>query len=576
MHIDLVPNHGSRPTPLLRETYREGNKVRKRTVANLSKLNDAQIEAFRLILKGVDLAPVKDNTFEVVGSRLHGHVQAVRTTMQRLSFDKLIDSRRSAQRDRVLAMIAARILEPESSKLETTRWWHTTTLPSLLGVQDADEDDLYEAMDWLLTKQDAIENRLAKRHLNDGGLVLYDLTSSYFEGHTCPLAKRGHNRDGKHGKLQVNYGVLTDDRGRPVSVSVFEGNTSDPKTLLPQVSKLRDRFGLRYMALVGDRGMITQKQIDALEDLEGMHWITALRTEGIRKLVQGGELQLGLFDERNLFELRHEDYPKERLVACRNPELARRRAETRRSLLAATERQLDKVQRMVASGKLSGKDEIGVRVGRVINKYKVAKHIDLTIEESAFSYAVNEERVAAEAALDGIYVIRTSLPDDVVDADDAVRYYKSLSQIERGFRTMKGIDLKVRPIRHHLENRVRAHIFLCMLAYYVQWHMMQAWKPLLFADEDQAAKQTRDPVAPAERSDDALRKVHSRRLDDGSAVHSFHSLLQLMQTIVRNTCHRREAGQDEPTIEIEIDTRPDEKQQRALDLLAKVEVYPRR
>ena len=576
MHIDLVPNHGSRPTPLLRETYREGNKVRKRTVANLSKLNDAQIEAFRLILKGVDLAPVKDNTFEVVGSRLHGHVQAVRTTMQRLSFDKLIDSRRSAQRDRVLAMIAARILEPESSKLETTRWWHTTTLPSLLGVQDADEDDLYEAMDWLLTKQDAIENRLAKRHLNDGGLVLYDLTSSYFEGHTCPLAKRGHNRDGKHGKLQVNYGVLTDDRGRPVSVSVFEGNTSDPKTLLPQVSKLRDRFGLRYMALVGDRGMITQKQIDALEDLEGMHWITALRTEGIRKLVQGGELQLGLFDERNLFELRHEDYPKERLVACRNPELARRRAETRRSLLAATERQLDKVQRMVASGKLSGKDEIGVRVGRVINKYKVAKHIDLTIEESAFSYAVNEERVAAEAALDGIYVIRTSLPDDVVDADDAVRYYKSLSQIERGFRTMKGIDLKVRPIRHHLENRVRAHIFLCMLAYYVQWHMMQAWKPLLFADEDQAAKQTRDPVAPAERSDDALRKVHSRRLDDGSAVHSFHSLLQLMQTIVRNTCHRREAGQDEPTIEIEIDTRPDEKQQRALDLLAKVEGYPRR
>ena len=569
MHIDFVPNHGSRPTPLLRETYREGKKVRKRTVANLSKLSDKQIAALRLILKGVDLVPTTE-IFDVVRSQLHGHVKAVRTTMQKLGFDALVSARRSRERDLVVAMVASRILEPESSKLETTRWWQTTTLPGILGVEDAQEDDLYEAMDWLLKRQGAIEKKLAKRHLQDGSLVLYDLTSSYFEGHTCPLAKRGHNRDGKRGKLQVNYGVLTDARGCPVSLSVFEGNTADPKTLLPQVNKLRDKYGLQYVVLVGDRGMITQKQIDALDEYEGMHWITALRTEALRKLAGGGALQLGLIDQRNLFELRHDDYPGERLVACRNLELTRHRAEKRRDLLAATERELQKVQSMVMRGRLSGQDAIGVRVGRVINKYKVAKHFDLTIEDGAFTYVINEERVAAEAALDGIYVIRTSLPDDVLDAEDTVRHYKSLSQIERGFRTMKGIDLKVRPIRHRLEDRVRAHIFLCMLAYYVQWHMMRAWRPLLFVDEDQDAKRTRDPVEPAQRSFDALLKVRTRRLEDGSTVHSFHSLLQVMQTIVRNTCRRPGADDDEATFGM--DTKPDAKQQRALDLLAGITV----
>lgn len=322
-------------------------------------------------------------------------------------------------------------------------------------------------------------------------------------------------------KLQVNYGLMTDDRGCPVSVSVFEGNTGDPKTLIPQVQKAKEAFGLDYLVIVGDRGMITQAQIDVLEEYEGVHWITALRTEALRKLAKGGELQLGLFDERNLFEFTHDDYPEERLVACRNPELARHRADKRRDLLAATEKELQKVQRMVKRGSLKGKDKIGVRVGKVVNKYKVSKHVILDIHDDAFTYRINQEKVDAEAALDGIYVIRTSLPDDVLDAEDTVRSYKRLSQVERAFRTMKGIDLKVRPIRHHLENRVRAHIFLCMLAYYVQWHMMQVWRPLLFADEDQEAKLTRDPVAPPKRSDSALDKVHTKRLEDGSVVHSF-------------------------------------------------------
>ncbi len=353
-------------------------------------------------------------------------------------------------------------------------------------------------------------------------------------------------------------------------MSVFEGNTGDPKTLIPQVKKAKEAFGLEYMALVGDRGMITQTQIDVLEEIEGVHWITALRTEALRKLAKGGALQLGLFDERNLFEFTHDDYSDERLVACRNPELARRRAHKRRDLLAATERELQKVQRMAERGRLKGQDEIGVRVGKVVNKYKVSKHIILEIHDDAFTYRIDHEKVDAEAALDGIYVIRTSLPEDVLDAEDAVRNYKRLSQVERAFRTMKGIDLKVRPIRHYLENRVRAHIFLCMLAYYVQWHMMQVWHPLLFADEDQDAKLTRDPVAPAQRSEGALDKIHTKRLEDGSVVHSFHSLMTHLQTIVRNTCRRHGASENEPTFDA--DTRPNPKQQEALDLLATITV----
>jgi hypothetical protein len=484
--------------------------------------------------------------------------------MRRLGFEKLIASRRSRERDLVVALVAARILRP-SSKLATTRWWHLTTLPESLGVEDASEDDLYAAMDWLLERQKGIEKKLAARHLEEGGLALFDLTSSYFEGTRCPLAARGHNRDGKRNKLQVNYGLLTDRKGRAVAVSVFEGNTGDPTTLLPQVEKLRESFDIRRIALVGDRGMISQKQIDALRKTPGIDWITALRPEALRKLLEGGHLQLGLFDERNLFELRHPDFPGERLVACRNPELAKLRAHKRQSLLDATARELETVRGMVARGRLKGEGEIGVRVGKVVNQYKVAKHFHLDIREDGFDYRIKEEQVTAEAALDGIYVVRTSLPKKRLDAADTVRSYKSLSDVERAFRSLKTIDLHMRPIHHWLEKRVRAHIFLCMLAYYVEWHMIEAWRPLLFCDEDQEAKKSRDPVAPAKRSDKALRKVHSRRLDDGTVAHSFQTLLLELSAIVRNICRIPGAGEDAPTFHVVTQQSP--QQQRAYDLL---------
>jgi len=425
-------------------------------------------------------------------------------------------------------------------------------------------------MDWLLARQDRIESKLAARHLQAGGFVLYDLTSSYFEGTTCPLAAFGHNRDGKKGKLQVNYGLLTDARGCPVAVSVFKGNTGDPPTLLPAVQRVRARFGIEHLVIVGDRGMISQTQITALQALDGVHWITALKTGALRALVAAGHVQLGLFDERHLFELTHPDWPGERLVACRNPELAKLRAHKRQALLAATVKELDNVRAMVARGTLTGRDAIGVRVGKVVNKYKVAKHVQLEIHDDRFGFQIDEARVAAEAALDGIYVIRTSVPSERLAAADAVRSYKRLSDVERAFRSLKTIDLKVRPIRHRLEERVRAHIFLCMLAYYVEWHMREAWRPLLFSDEDQAAKQTRDPVAPAKRSAAALRKVHTKVLDDGTPVHSFATLLKDLSRIVRNVCRPRGAGPEAPTFEIV--TTPSPTQQRAYDLLKTIAV----
>ena len=700
MYIATVPNRGSPPAILLRESYREGRKVHTRTLANLSRLPAEAIEMLRRVLKGETLVPV-DALFGIVedGSRPHGHVQAVQTAIKRLGLAELLASRRSRQRDVVMAMVAARILEAQS-KLATSRWWHSTTLPDRFGVAEADEDDLYAAMDWLLERQPAIEKKLAARHLERDGLALYDLTSSYFEGVTCPLATLGFNRDGKRGKLQVNYGLLTNRAGIPVAVSVFAGNTGDPTTLLPQVRQLREDFGIERFVLVGDRGMILQKQVDALREIEGIDWISALRTEAIRKLVQDGALQMGLFDERHLFELGdHPDFEGERLVACRNPELARRRAVKRQALLDATSEELQKVQRMVQRGRLRGReaigerlrhavgsskmgrhvrfdlrddgfdvflddaevaadatrttvaelqklrqqiergrlhgqqaiterldlvlarrkvgqhfrvevrdggfefaidvqavvaeatgplrrklervrqrvergqlhgqDAIGVRVGKVINKYKVAKHFVLDIRDDGFDFSIDEARVAAEAALDGIYVVRTSLPRERMDSDETVRSYKLLSQVERAFRSFKTLDLKVRPINHHLEGRVRAHIFLCMLAYYVQWHMTEAWRPLLFGDEDQAAKARRDPVAPAQRSEAALKKAASKQLDDGSPVHSFHTLLHSLTTIVRNTCRHVGAAPHEPTFDMV--TPPSSKQQQAYDLLNSIE-----
>jgi transposase len=511
----------------------------------------------------------------VVRSLAHGHVEAVRTAMKRLGFDKLIDARSSRERDLVLGMVAERIIAPEASKLGMTRAFTDTTLGDDLGVADADEDELYAAMDWLIERQEAIEKRLAKRHLKDGGLVLFDLTSSYFEGVTCPLAKIGYSRDGKRGTLQVNYGLLTDARGCPVSVSVFEGNTADPKTLLPQIEKMRTGFGLDRLVMAGDRGMISNIQIEAMRKLDGVDWITALKSGAIAKLAEGGHLQLDLFDERNLISLTHEDYPGERLIACRNPALARLRAEKRQDLIAATTRELEKVAAMVAAGRLKGAGRIGLRAGKVADKYKVAKHFDLTIKDGAFAFKVNDERVAAEAALDGLYVIRTSVAEADMAAEEAVLNYKRLAEVERAFRTLKGVDLKVRPIRHRLEARVRAHILLSMLAYYVQWHMIEAWAPLTFADEAQAdmgedAARRADPVAPASRSQRALAKVHSRTLADGTPAMSFTRLLAHLATIVRNTLRPKSTRPGEATFTLT--TRPTPKQQQALDLIAAITV----
>ncbi|MGH8519173.1 MAG: IS1634 family transposase, partial [Panacagrimonas sp.] len=442
MHVDTIPNRGSRPAYLLRESYREGARVRKRTLANLSSLADEQIFAIRAILRGEHLAPAS-GLFEAIASRPHGHVQAVRCVMQQLGFAQLIGTRPSAERDLVCALVAARILAPHT-KLATTRWWHSTTLAQAFGVEHADENALYGAMDWLLERQGVIEKKLAKRHLSEGGLVLYDLSSSYFEGSGCPLAKLGHNRDGKKGKLQVNYGLVTDARGCPVAVSVFDGATADGKTVLPQLRRIQADFGIERLVLVGDRGMISHKAIEEFARVPGVAWITAMKNAQLRTLVDEGALQMGLFDERNLFEFTHPDYPGERLVACRNAQLAKLRAAKRTDLLQATAAELDKVCTMVARKKLTGADKIGVRVGRVINKYKVAKHFELTIETARFSYRIDQEKVEQEAALDGIYVLRTPLPPTLIETAGIVRSYKSLSNVERAFRSLKTVDLKVR------------------------------------------------------------------------------------------------------------------------------------
>jgi transposase len=569
MHIDAVPNRTSRPTYLLRESHREGKKVLKRTLANLSALSDEQIEAIRAVLAGVNLQPAQQ-WFEIVKSLPHGHVQAVRLAMQRLGFESLLATRASPERDRVCAMVAARILAPHT-KLATTRWWQHTSLAQECAVVDADERDLYSAMDWLLKHQRTIERKLAARHLKEGALALYDLSSSYFEGKCCPLGKIGHSRDGKKNKLQVNYGLLTAQNGCPIAISVYEGNTSDTKTLMPQVQQLREEFALAQLVLVGDRGMISHKAIGQLRELPGLDWITALKSTQIRALVQGETLQLGLFDEHNLFEFSHEDYPGERLIACRNPVLGRLRGHKREALLEATHKELEKIQTSVASGRLTGRAKIGVRVGRVVNKYKVAKHVTLDIEESDFKFSLREEQIAAEAALDGVYVIRTSVAQVKMSAPDTVRSYKALCEVERAFRSMNSIDLKIRPIHHRLAERVRAHIFLCMLAYYVEWHMREAWRELMFADEELELKASRDPVAPAERSEAALQKVATHTLDDGrTPAHSFRTLLESLATIVRNTCRTRAAKPEAPTFQI--DTAPNRTQQRAFELLRAIAV----
>jgi transposase len=555
-------------THLLRRSYREDGKVKNETLGNLSHLPDTVIDLIRRSLAGETFVPAGD-TFEISSSRAHGHVQAVCLAMQRLGFSSLLASKPCPERDLVCAMVASRIVCP-ATKLATTRLWHTSTLAQEFGVTDASEGDLYAAMDWLLAGQDRIQKKLAARHLKEDALVLYDLSSSYFEGSHCPLAKLGYSRDGKRGTLQVNYGLLTDERGCPVAISVHEGNTSDSTTFMPQVTRLREEFGIKRMVMVGDRGMISQKAIDEMSTDANVAWITALRSSAIRTLVQQGHVQMGLFDERNLLAISSPDFPGERLVACRNPELAKMRVHTREDLLAATEKNLEKIKVRVEAAKLAGRDKIGVAVGKVVNQYKVSKHFDLEITDTAFTFSRNEVNIAAEAALDGLYIIRTSVKAERMDAATCVRTYKSLAQVERAFRSIKTMDLKVRPIHHHLEGRVRAHIFLCMLAYYVEWHMRQAWRELMFTDEDQAATLVRDPVAPAKRSDAAMKKVLSHTLKDGSPVHSFQSLMAQLQTVVRNTCRTPKSGADAPSFQIT--TTPSDKQKRALELIGQIKM----
>ena len=554
-------------THLLRRSYREGGTVKNETLGNLSHLPDDLIEIIRAALQGTTFVPL-NQAFEVIRSRSQGAVEAVALTMQRLGFAALIASKPCRERDIVLAMVAARIVAPHT-KLATTRWWHTTTLAEDFEVADASEDELYAAMDWLLQRQSKIENKLASKHLQPGGLVLYDLSSSYFEGSTCPLAKRGYNRDGKRGYLQVNYGLLTDPRGCPVAVSVHDGNTSDCETFLPQVQRLQQDFGIERLVIVGDRGMISQKSIEENRQADGIDWITALKSGAIRMLIDDKHVQPDLFDERNLFEFTHPDFPGERLIACRNRELAKLRAHKRQDMLQATEKDLEKIVARVETGRLAGQDDIGVRVGKIINKYKMAKHFDLDIKNDAFSFQRKSDSIAAETALDGIYIIRTSVSTDRMNSADCVRNYKLLVHVERAFRSLKTIDLKIRPIHHRLADRVRAHILLCMLAYYVEWHMREAWRELMFADPDQDAKKTRDPVAPAKRSEAAEIKATSRQLRDGTPTHSFSTLLDELGTIVRNTCRTPDAGPDAPTFDVTTISNP--KQQRAFELIKSIQ-----
>ncbi|MFQ5567510.1 MAG: IS1634 family transposase [Paracoccaceae bacterium] len=565
MYIENVPNRKSRPAILLRQGWREGKSVRKRTLANLTDWPADKIEALRRVLRGERLV-APEAAFVIERSLPHGHVEALLAMIRRLGLDRLIAAKRSPERDLVLAMIIERLIHP-ASKLATTRLWHTSTLAQELELEEGDADDLYAAMDWLLERQGRIEHRLARRHLDDGAPVFYDVTSSYYEGRTCPLMRFGHNRDGKRGKTQVVYGVLTAPGGRPVAVEVYAGNTGDPATVPDQVTKLRERFGLNRVVLVGDRGMLTETQIGHLKRHPGLGWISALKASAIRALVDQASLQLSLFDERDLAEITSDAFPGERLVACYNPLLADERARKREDLLTATETALDKIARQVARRTKTplSAAQIGQKVGRVIARFKVAKHFELDIDDGRFAYRRNQETIQAEARLDGLYVIRTSEPEARLSAPDTVRAYKGLAQLERLIRSLKGLQLLIRPIRHREERRVRAHIFLCLLAGYLEWHLRRAWAPLLFDDESlEHDRKTRDPVAPAAPTPEAKRKKARRRTEDGLPLHSFETLMAELATRCRNTCR---ITSDPSAPAFQQLTQPTETQRRARALI---------
>ncbi len=568
MYVDVVPNRNSPPAVLLRESYREEKRVRKRTLANLSALPEAAIEAVRRVLKGEVLVPAEAH-FEILRARPHGHVAAVVGTMRKLGVPELLSSRSHRKRQLVLAMIAARVIEP-CSKLAMARALDRETLASslgeALGVEGADADDLYAALDWLGRGQGRIEKKLGRRHLEEGQLILWDVSPVPFESRTCELAAYGRSRGGKKSTLQLLFGLLTTPEGLPVAVEVFPGNTGDPTTVATALDRLTERFALRRVVMVGDRGMLTQARIT--EDLQprGVGWITSLRAPTIRKLVRDGPLQLSLFDQQDLAEITSPDFPGERLIACRNPLLAQDRARKRKALLAATERELQQVVRSTRLEKrpLRGQDQIGIRVGKVLGTSKVAKHFTYEITEEGFTFERDTDAIAAEAALDGIYVIRTSVSDEALGAEEVVRAYKRLSEVERAFRICKDFALAVEPIYHRREDRVRAHVFLCMLALYVRQHMEQALAPILFTDHDKPGAEARPTsiVAPARRSEAAEQKIRRKRTSDGLPVHSFRSLLQDLATLTKNTVRVGETP-----VRFEQYARPTQLQARAFQLL---------
>jgi hypothetical protein len=573
MHIESVPNRKSHPTILLRESYRADGKVRKRTIANLTHWPEQLVEGLRTLLRGGVAVARAEEALTIARSLPHGHVAAVLGTAERLGVAKLLAERRGGPasrraRDLVLAMIVNRVIAP-ASKLATVRALNPQTAASSLGdrlgLGEVAEREIYEALDWLLEQQPRIEAALARRHLAGGTLTLYDVSSSYLEGRCCPLARHGYSRDHRGDRPQIVYGLLCSSDGCPVAIEVFEGNTADPMTLAEQVEKLKARFALERVVMVGDRGMITSARIH--QDLRpaGLDWITALRAPAIQELADGGPLQLSLFDDRDLAEIASPDYPGERLIVCRNPLLAAERRRKRDALLAATERDLARIRQAVERQRkpLAGRTEIALAVGAVLDKHKMAKHYELAITDDSLTWRRKDAAIAAEARLDGIYVIRTNLPATVLTAEQTVGAYKSLARVERAFRCLKTVDLEIRPIYHWTEPRVRAHVLLCMLAYYVEFHMRRALAPILFEDHDRDAAERTSIVAPAERSPAAKRKVATRRTDDGLPVHSFRSLLDDLATL----CLNKLSLPSNPSYRFDMPTTPTPLQARALELL---------
>ena len=571
MYIESVPNRNSPPAILLRESYRDAGKIKKRTIANLSDWPTEIIEGLRTLLKGGKVAPADQESIIVRRALPHGHVAAVLGTLRNIGLDRMLGPPRNRCRDLVIAMIVARLIAP-ASKLATARMLDPLTASSslgeVLGLGPVDEDELYVALDWLGERQEAIEKALARKHLHDGTLVLYDVSSSYVEGRCCELARLGYNRDGKKGKLQIVYGLLCAADGCAVAIEVFEGDTGDPRTLAAQIDKVKKRFALERVALVGDRGLITQARLDAEIAPAGLDWITALRAPAIRTLVEAGALQMSLFDQRDMAAITSPDYPGERLIVCRNPDLARERTRKREDLLAATEADLAVIAAAVrrARNPLRGEAEIALKVGAVVNRHKVAKHFELSIGEATFSFHRKTAAVAAEAALDGIYVVRTNLPKKLLDDAATVGAYKSLARVERAFRSLKTVDVHLRPIFHWTTPRVRAHVLLCMLAYHVEHHMRARLAPMLYdeTDDEAAAAMRASIVAQAERSEAARRKQTTGLTDDGLPVHSFQSLLADLATYAR--IQATTALNDKYVFTLH--TRPTPIQQRAFELLA--------